>query len=681
MNAVIPLSELNAGARGIVAEITADSAETERLSQLGIVPGAAVEVRMRGSGGSPVAFAVHGAVLALRRESCEQIHIALTGGQMTFLLAGNPNVGKSTVFNALTGLKQHTGNWCGKTVGSAEGSFRYRDTQIRLIDTPGTYAAHSDTAEEAAACKVIREVPHDCLIVVCDASCPVRGIMLLLELLPAQPRTVLCLNLMDEAKQRRIRIDTEKMSQMLGIPVIGITAKKRKTLGALLDAAAEQAAANPVQTHSALTAEERVRRAEEICSQCVSIPKTAYQRDIRIDKLLCALWLRYPMMLGLLLLVFWLTMAGANLPSEWLAQGFSALCRGADQLADALHCPAWLSGALIDGMLRGTGWVISVMLPPMAIFFPLFTLLEDAGILPRIAFNLDRCCAHCKACGKQALTMTMGFGCNAVGVTECRIIASRRERLIAILTNALVPCNGRFPALLAVITAFFAGTDSISPFRAACIMTALILLSIGMTFAASALLGRTVLRGEPSSFILELPPIRRPQFGQVIVRSVLDRTIFVLGRAVMTAAPVSLLIWILANLHIGGETVLQQIAGLLAPAGALLGLDGELLLAFILGMPANEIVLPVAVTAYLGSSALTDYGTAASLGTLLTAHGWTASTAVCFLIFMLFHSPCATTLLTICKETGSRRWTFAAFLLPVLIGGTLCILANLLLSL
>lgn len=681
MNVPIPLSELTAGDRGIIAEITADSAEAERLSQLGIVPGAAVEVRMCGRGGSPIAFAIHGAVLALRRESCAQIHISLTEGQKTYLLAGNPNVGKSTVFNALTGLKQHTGNWCGKTVGSAEGSFRYHDMQIRLIDTPGTYAAHSDTAEEAAACAVIREIPHDCLIVVCDASCPVRGLMLLLELLPAAPRTVFCLNLMDEAKQRHIRIDMQKMAQLLGIPVIGITAKKKKTLAALLEAAAKQSAAEGLSAHPVLTAEERIRRAEGICAECVIIPKNAYQRDIRADRLLCASWLRYPMMLGLLLLVFWLTMAGANLPSECLAQGFSALCRAAMQGAEALHCPAWLSGALIDGMLRGTGWVVSVMLPPMAIFFPLFTLLEDAGILPRIAFNLDRCCAKCKACGKQALTMTMGFGCNAVGVTECRIIASRRERLIAILTNALVPCNGRFPALLAVITVFFAGTDSIAPFRAACIMTALILLSIGMTFAASALLGRTVLRGEPSSFILELPPCRRPQIGQVIVRSVLDRTVFVLGRAVMTAAPVSLLIWILANLHIGGLTVLQRIAELLEPAGALLGLDGVILLGFILGLPANEIVLPVAVTAYLGTSALTGYGSLDSLGSLLSANGWTASTAVCFLIFTLFHAPCATTLLTVYKETGSRKWTAAAFLLPVMIGVILCALTNLLLNL
>lgn len=636
---------------------------------------------MCGSGGSPVAFVVHGSVFALRRESCSQIYLYLTGGQKTYLLAGNPNVGKSTVFNALTGLKQHTGNWCGKTVSSAEGYFRHGDTLIRLIDTPGTYAAHSDTAEEAAACKVIRSVSHDCLIVVCDASNPMRGIMLLLELLSAQPRTVFCLNLMDEAKQRNIVIDTEKMSKILGIPVIGIIAKKRKTLGALLDTAAEQSAAKLSQTHPALTAEERVRRAEEICSQCVHMPKSAYQRDIRIDKLLCASWLRYPIMLGLLLLVFWLTMTGANFPSELLAQAFSALCREAGRLADAFHCPTWLSGAVIDGILHGTGWVVSVMLPPMAIFFPLFTLLEDAGILPRIAFNLDHCCANCNACGKQALTMMMGFGCNAVGVTECRIIASRRERLIAILTNALVPCNGRFPAMLAVITIFFVGTDSIAPFHAACIMTVLILLSVGMTYAASAMLGRTMLRGEPSSFILELPPIRRPQFGHVIVHSVFDRTVFVLGRAVMTAAPVSLLIWVLSNVYIGEVAIIQQIAGLLSPAGKLLGLDGVLLLAFILGLPANEIVLPVAVTAYLGSSALTDYGSIESLGILLNEHGWTISTAVCFLVFSLFHAPCATTLLTIYKETGSRRWTYIAFLLPVLIGGTLCILVNLVLSL
>ncbi len=377
-------------------------------------------------------------------------------------------------------------------------------------------------------------------------------------------------------------------------------------------------------------------------------------------------------MLLMLLLIFWLTMTGANYPSELLSHLFAWICLRLHALADHAELPVWLSGAVIDGILRGTGWVVSVMLPPMLIFFPLFTLLEDTGILPRIAFNLDHCCAKCGACGKQALTMTMGFGCNAVGVTECRIISSRRERLIAILTNALVPCNGRFPSLLAIITVFFARDGAFASLQAAVIMTMLIILSVFVTMRASSLLGKTVLRGQPSAFVLELPPYRKPQIAQIIVRSVLDRTVFVLGRAVMTAAPVSLLIWILANCSFGGKTILQQISALLAPIGNLIGLDGVILLAFLLGLPANEIVLPVAVTAYLGASALTDYGSLSDLHMLLTAHGWTQATAICFLFFTLFHSPCATTLLTVYKETSSKKWTFAAFLLPTAIGLLLC---------
>ena len=666
------LSALPDGCSAEIADIRMEKSGQNRLAELGMIPGAVLKTVMRGSGGSPVAFEIHGVTLALRKEDCDNIFVKRCTHERTIILVGNPNVGKSTVFNALTGLHQHTGNWCGKTVSGAEGRIRFQGESIRLIDTPGTYTLDTSAAEEAVTGKVLRETSHDLVICVCDATCPVRGIALAIMLRSVGENVILCMNLMDEAKKKQIRPNLPEISQKLHIPVIGVSARKKTTLNPLLDAAlngcADPSPPNQLDYSGAL------HQAAEICAASVQFGKEPHHRDRQIDRFVTGRFWKYPIGLGLLLLVFWLTMVGANGPSALLSELFLTLCTVLHRFAEMMHCPQWISGALIDGVLRGTGWVISVMLPPMAIFFPLFTLLEDAGLLPRIAFNLDHCCAKCCACGKQALTMTMGFGCNAVGVTECRIIQSKRERLIAILTNSLVPCNGRFPALLAIVSIFFAGNDMLSSLRSAVMMTLLISLSIGMTFAASMALSKTVLRGQPSSFVLELPPYRAPQIGNVIVRSVLDRTVFVLGRAVMTAAPVSLLIWILANVSISGQTILCRLSELLEPFGTLLGLDGVILLAFMLGLPANEIVLPVALTAYLGSGTLTDYDSLDSLHSLLTAHGWTHMTAACFLIFTLFHSPCATTLLTVYKETGSKRWTFAAFLLPVVIGLMLCMI-------
>ena len=369
--------------------------------------------------------------------------------------------------------------------------------------------------------------------------------------------------------------------------------------------------------------------------------------------------------------VLWLTIAGANAPSEWLARALGWVQAQFLALLTALHAPLWLQGLLVDGMFRTLAWVVAVMLPPMAIFFPLFTLLEDAGYLPRVAYNLDRPFHACHACGKQALTMCMGLGCNAAGVVGCRIIDSERERLLAVLTNSLMPCNGRFPALIALMTMFFAAAGG-SSLVSALLLTAALVLSVGLTFGATWLLNMTVLRGRPSAFALELPPYRAPQVGQVIVRSVFDRTLFVLGRAAAVAAPAGMILWTLANVHVGGASLLAWCAGALDPLGRVMGMDGVLLLAFVLGFPANEIVLPIAVMGYLAQGSLGDSLGLAQMHALLTANGWTWTTAVSAVLFFLLHWPCSTTLWTIRRETGSTKWTLLAALLPTAMGMALC---------
>ena len=372
--------------------------------------------------------------------------------------------------------------------------------------------------------------------------------------------------------------------------------------------------------------------------------------------------------------MFWLTITGANYPSQWLADGLFWV---QDRLSDAFRAagaPEWLHGALVLGVYRVLAWVVSVMLPPMAIFFPLFTLLEDFGYLPRVAFNLDKYFKKASACGKQALTMCMGFGCNAAGVVGCRIIDSPRERLIATITNVFVPCNGRFPTLIAILTMFFIGTAGgfTSSLLSALGLTVVIVFGVMMTLLISRILSKTILKGLPSSFTLELPPYRRPQIGKVIVRSVFDRTLFVLGRAAAVAAPAGLIIWLLANITVGDVSVLQHCADFLDPFGRLLGMDGVILMAFILGFPANEIVVPIIIMTYMATGTLTDMSNLAELHTLLTENGWTWLTAVCTMLFSLMHWPCSTTCMTIKKETQSVKWAAVSFLVPALAGMVIC---------
>lgn len=709
--------------------------------------------------GDPVSYRIRGAVIAIRREYSRQIRVDgnENKNQFSVALSGNPNVGKSTLFNSLTGSSQHTGNWAGVTVSCFKGSCSSKKYNYVFADLPGTYSLMAHSAEEALARDGICFGNCDAAVVICDSTCLERNLNLALQILETGIPAMVCVNFMDEAAKKNIRIDLPALSRELSAPVAGTTARKKRSLEHFLDrldetvdhpdtepfhisydAAVEQAISmllpftEPLSSRlsprwlalrllendpgllrslntflgrdlseddalcqAVLQARSHldqagifeddlkdrivsgiVNTAESIASRTVSLPEKPYgKRDAFWDRILTGRLAGYPAMIGLLALIFWLTITGANYPSALLSSLFFSFQEKLTAAFMAVNAPQWLHGILVLGVYRVLAWVISVMLPPMAIFFPLFTLLEDFGYLPRIAYNLDRPFQCCKACGKQALTMAMGFGCNAAGVTGCRIIDSPRERLIAILTNSFVPCNGRLPALVTLITLFFTGASSagpISSLRPALILTFFILTGVAATFFVSRLLSATVLKGMPSSFTLELPPYRRPQIGRVIWRSILDRTLFILGRAAAVAAPAGLVIWILANVSIGDISLLARFSGYLDPIGRLMGMDGVILMAFILGLPANEIVIPIIIMTYTSQGTLIEPGNLSDLHTLLISQGWTWVTALCTMVFFLFHWPCSTTLMTIKKETGSLKWTCLAVLLPTACGVILC---------
>ena len=600
-------------------------------------------------------------------------------------LVGNPNVGKSTVFNALTNLRQHTGNWPGKTVETARGQFTYHNQTYTLVDLPGAYSLHPGSAEEEVTRDYLLSGEADVTLVVADATCLERNLALALQILDAAWPVVVCVNLLDEAEKKHISLNLPLLEQELGCPVVGTAARGGKGLENVRQALenavlhpAPKPEASMMDTLCGECDECRTRaamsRAAAIMEKVVDMDQdAASQRDRALDRALAGK-LGIPVMLLLLAGILWLTMVGANVPSELLSQLLMGWQEPLREIFQALHAPWWLEGALVDGVYRTVAWVVSVMLPPMAIFFPLFTLLEDAGYLPRVAFNLDHFFQKAGAHGRQSLTMCMSLGCNACGVMGCRIIQSPRERLIAILTSAFIPCNGRLPTLTALIAMFFVtGRGLFSTLASTALLLGAIVLAVAMTLWVSRFLAATVLKGEPSSFSLELPPYRVPQIGQVLIRSILDRTLFVLARAVAVAAPAGLLIWAAANITAGGVSVLTWLASFFQPLGALMGLDGFILLAFLLGFPANEIVVPCILMGYLSTGSLTDYGSLTELHTLLTAHGWTAATAICVLLFTLFHFPCGTTCLTVWRETKSAKWTALAITLPTAIGMLLCI--------
>lgn len=671
-------------------------------------------------------------------------------------LAGNPNVGKSTVFNALTGLNQHTGNWPGKTVTNAQGYCQIKDKGYVLVDLPGTYSLMAHSAEEEVARDFICFEKPDITVVVCDAVCLERNLNLVLQVMEITPNVMVCVNLMDEAKKKDIVVSTAALSGLLGVPVVGTSARSKTGLDELLHKISthrfenvnphkvtypeyiensvsqlitimeeiapntinsrwlalrlienDSSFLNSVDPYLNLKQKDKERLIlqlnkinHDMTSKGITKPqikddivrtlvsnaetfghsvvlynnKNYDKRDRILDKILTSKRTGFPMMLFMLMTVFWITISGANYPSQLLSIGLFWIEERLMDFFAWIHAPSLLADMLVLGVYRVLAWVVSVMLPPMAIFFPLFTLLEDSGYLPRIAFNLDKAFKKCCSCGKQALTMCMGFGCNAAGVIGCRIIDSPRERLIAIITNNFVPCNGRFPTIIAIISMFFIGTASgfgVS-LLSALLLTGVIVLGVLMTFLVSKILSATILKGQPSSFTLELPPYRRPQIGQVLIRSVFDRTLFVLGRAVAVAAPAGLFIWILANISVADVTLLAHCSAFLDPFAKLFGMDGVILLAFILGMPANEIVIPIIIMSYMAQGSIMEINNLSVLRQMLIDNGWTWITAISVILFSLMHWPCSTTCLTIKKETGSLKWTVLSFLIPTIIGLLAC---------
>lgn len=609
----------------------------------------------------------------------------------TIAIAGNPNVGKSTIFNSLTGMHQHTGNWTGKTVENAAGICNYKNKRYLLVDIPGTYSLIADSEEEKIARNYISSGKADVTLVIVDATCLERNLNLVFQIMNLTPKVIVCVNLLDEAKKKGISVDIGKLSNLLGIPVVGTIARKKKTLtnleNTLYNACAGNLTFSPnkieVQNDDETFLSKVFEKAHNISREVCSIENQNYnERDKRIDRILTSKKFGIPIMILFFCLIFWITIVGANYPSELLSNLFASIEPWLRNIFINISAPAWLISLLFDGIYKTVTWIISVMLPPLAIFFPLFTLLEDLGYLPRIAFNLDKCFKKCCSSGKQALTMCMGFGCNAAGVIGCRIISSKRERLIAILTNSFVPCNGRFPFLITIATIFFSGaiysgetlkSSLISTF----IVFIVICIGIGFTFLVSYVLSKTILKGSTDCTLLELPPYRKPQIGKILVHSLVDRILFVLGRALSVAVPAGIILWILSNIHIADLSLLTYVANFFDPFARLMGLDGYILTAFILGLPANEIVLPIILMCYMQAGSLVDMSNIHSIFEILSNNGWTIVTAINVMLFSLLHFPCATTLLTIKKETKSWKWCFVSFILPTVIGIIMCMIVNL----
>lgn len=596
-------------------------------------------------------------------------------------LIGNPNVGKSTIFNTLTGKKEHTGNWPGKTVGNAIGKYTYNNNEYTIYDLPGTYSLISHSKEEEIAKEFIESDYYDVAIIVCDACILERNLNLVLQILNITDNVIVCINLIDEAKKKNIEINIDKLKKHLKVPIVLTCAKNNIGIETLLKEI-ENFKLKKKRRKLKKSIYKINKQSSLISKDVIKYNDKDYLKKMKkTDKILTSKKYGIPIMLIGLFILFWITITFANYPSNLLYNFFNYIYDNLLTLFDKLNINSTVTNLFLNGIYKTTTWVISVMLPPMLIFFSIFAIFEDYGLLPRIAFNLDGLFKKCNSCGKQALTMCMGFGCNAAGVTSARIIDSKRERLIAILTNNFVPCNGRFPTIIAIITMFFIGFkySVYNSILSSFILTIVILIGIIMTFIVSKILSTTILKGIPSSFTLELPSYRKPNFLKVILISIYEKTLKILLRAISVAIPAGIIIWMFSNININGISIFKHLTLFLDPFGKMIGMDGTILLAFILGFPANEIVIPIMLMGYLNNNTMSDYNNLEELKSILINNGWTIKTAICTMIFSLMHFPCSTTCLTIKKETNSFKWMFISILIPTVIGFIMCfIISNLL---
>ena len=677
------------------------------------------------------------------------------GNVIKIALSGNPNVGKSTVFNALTGLKQHTGNWTGKTVEVAMGEYEFKDSIYKVVDVPGTYSLTPHSKEECVARDFLCFSEYDKILIVCDATSLERNLYFIEQVKELEKEVVVAVNLLDEAKKKGIKIDLSLLSYELGVTVVGLEARNNVGIPELKEALSKnnklkskqikykkeieeatefvyasifkqdlkgiskrwlslrlldgdnefykslneflgydireiEAVKNSIdnaysylneksidsELFSEIIAENLHSEAEKIAGKVLMICESEKEcRDLKIDKFVIGKVTSYFVLILMLFSIFFITIVGANVPSEILMKAFSSLEGYIYNFLGNIGVNSLFNNMITFGGFRVLGWVVSVMLPPMAIFFPLFTILEDFGFLPRVAYVLDSKFQKANTSGKQSLTICMGYGCNCVGVTGARIIDSKRERLVAIITNSLTPCNGRFPAIIKLLSIFFIINLPVSSAVVSSFLLSLIIvISIAVTLLVSNLLSKTLLKGERSHYILELPPYRKPQFTKVIARSVFDRTLSVLGRAVVVAFPAGIIIWLLLNFF--EKSIINNVISFFAPLGIAMGLDGEILTSFILGLPANEIVLPICLMLYSDTKELISVESKEVIGQILINNSWNIKTAVSFILFSLFHFPCATTLITIYKETKSIKWLLVSFLLPTILGVLICIAVN-----